>query len=157
MKHVKGNVLDNVLQGVIVHQVNCQGVMGSGIAKEIRERWPFVFQHYRAKWEDSWGHGTDQGASLLGQVQWVAVGQDLWVVNLFGQQFYGRDARRYTSYDALDDGFKTIAWMLRGKGFRPEDVHHPYIGCGLGGGAWPVVEAIIDHHMSSQSTLWTLE
>lgn len=156
MKHVKGNVLDNVIQGVIVHQVNCQGVMGSGIAKEIRERWPVVFQQYQLRWKSERAADT-QGASLLGQVQWVAVGQDLWVVNLFGQQFYGRDGRRYTSYDALDDGFKTIAWMLRSKGFEPKDVHHPLVGCGLGGGKWPVVEAIIQSHLGDETTLWTLE
>jgi O-acetyl-ADP-ribose deacetylase (regulator of RNase III) len=157
VKYAKGNIFDNVLRGVIVHQVNCQGVMGSGIAKEIRERWPVVFQSYHSKCKDPKCYGSNRGANLLGQTQWVAVEQDLWIVNLFGQQFYGRDGRRYTSYDALDEGFKSIARDLSDRGFGPEDVHHPYIGCGLGGGVWPVVEAIIDYHMSGQSTLWTVD
>ena len=28
----------------ICHQVNCQGVMGSGIAKQIRNLFPFVYE-----------------------------------------------------------------------------------------------------------------
>lgn len=32
---------------VIVHQVNCQGVMGSGVARQVREKYPYVFQKYQ--------------------------------------------------------------------------------------------------------------
>ena len=41
--YVKGNLLDSDCD-YICHQVNCQGVMGSGIAKQIRERWPEVYK-----------------------------------------------------------------------------------------------------------------
>jgi len=151
-----GNILDNVKKGVIVHQVNCQGKMNSGIAKEIRERWPEVFLQYRAKWQkDTWGDMS--GECLLGHVQWVEVEIGLWIVNLFGQQYYGSyPGSRYTSYDALDDGFKTIAWTLPGKGLQPEDVNLPLIGCGLGGGKWPVVEGIISANLGDKPTVWSL-
>ena len=36
---------------IICHQVNCQGVMGSGLAKQIRERYPIVYEEYK-KWCD---------------------------------------------------------------------------------------------------------
>ena len=32
---------------IIVHQVNCRGVMGAGIAKQIKEKWPDVYTSYR--------------------------------------------------------------------------------------------------------------
>ena len=41
----KGNLLD-AQTDVIAHQVNCQGVMGSGVAKQIKEKWPDVFKQY---------------------------------------------------------------------------------------------------------------
>ena len=41
----KGNLLNSNCD-IIVHQVNCQKVMGSGIAKQIRDRWPEVFVRY---------------------------------------------------------------------------------------------------------------
>ena len=32
---------------IICHQVNCQGVMGSGIAKQVREKYPNVYNSYK--------------------------------------------------------------------------------------------------------------
>ena len=58
---------------------------------------------------------------------------------------------RYTSYDALDEGFKTIA--ARTDENLP--IHLPLIGCGLGGGKWPIVRAIIMEHLKGRDlTLW---
>jgi O-acetyl-ADP-ribose deacetylase (regulator of RNase III) len=44
--YVKGNLLDSNCD-YICHQVNCQGVMGSGIARQIRERYPVVYLYYK--------------------------------------------------------------------------------------------------------------
>ena len=41
----EGNVFDSDAD-IICHQVNCQGVMGSGVAKEVRERFPNVYEQY---------------------------------------------------------------------------------------------------------------
>lgn len=41
----EGNVFDSDAK-IICHQVNCQGVMGSGVAKEVRERYPKVYEQY---------------------------------------------------------------------------------------------------------------
>ena len=41
MKHIYGDIfLSNA--DAILHQVNCQGVMGSGVAKQVREKYPIV-------------------------------------------------------------------------------------------------------------------
>ena len=40
-----GNLLDSNAD-IIIHQVNCQGAMNSGVAKAIREKWPIVFDKY---------------------------------------------------------------------------------------------------------------
>ena len=39
--YVKGNLLDKQWD-IFCHQVNCKGVMGSGIAKQIAEKYPEV-------------------------------------------------------------------------------------------------------------------
>ena len=41
----EGNVFDSDAD-IICHQVNCQGVMGSGVAKEVRERFPNVYEEF---------------------------------------------------------------------------------------------------------------
>ena len=43
--YVKGNLLESDCN-YICHQVNCQGRMGSGIAGQIREKWPIVYEMY---------------------------------------------------------------------------------------------------------------
>ena len=45
IKHIKCDIFESGAD-VILHQVNCQGVMGSGIAKQVREKYPEVYQHY---------------------------------------------------------------------------------------------------------------
>lgn len=46
LKHIKGDIFESGAQ-VILHQVNCQGVMGSGVAKQVREKYPIVFEYYK--------------------------------------------------------------------------------------------------------------
>lgn len=49
IKHVKGDILTTPTRNedtVICHQVNCCGVMGAGLAKQIRDKWPVVFDEF---------------------------------------------------------------------------------------------------------------
>ena len=155
MKHTIGNVVKGVTRGVIVHQVNCQGVMGSGIARELRETYPIVFEKYMDLCDDNTDVGMSS-AALLGKCQLVPVSDRLYVSNLFGQNFYGRDGKRYTSYDALDTALEKLSYQLDKHGLSGEDCHHPYIGCGLGGGRWAVVEGLIITHLGVHTNLWEL-
>ena len=158
MKHQVGNVIQSVTSGVILHQVNCQGVMGSGIAKEIRETYPVVWEKYRQMCAMTHIEDGRHGETLLGMAQLIRVSDTLVIGNLFGQQYYGRDPnQRYTSYDALDAALDIVAEMLPDQGFTPADVHHPLIGCGLGGGDWTIVSSIIQVRLGHDTTLWTLD
>ena len=78
IKHVKGDILTTPTRNedtVICHQVNCCGVMGAGLAKQIRDKWPVVFDEYKKIC------GTDR----LGDSQTVQVAPQLYVANLFGR------------------------------------------------------------------------
>ena len=41
IKIIDGNLFDSKAK-IIAHQVNCQGKMNSGVAKEVRQRYPHV-------------------------------------------------------------------------------------------------------------------
>ncbi len=160
MRYVIGNLVEEVKRGIIVQQVNAQGVMASGIAKEIRAKWPKVWDEYSKVVRQ---HTIDMGAGYMGMVIPVEVEEDLWVMNVVGQQFYGRDSTvRYTSYDALDKGFQRIKHldqMIRENYDIALPLHFPKIGCGLGGGKWNVVSALIENHfgwMENEPTCWQL-
>jgi O-acetyl-ADP-ribose deacetylase (regulator of RNase III) len=121
-------------EDIIGHQVNCQGVMGSGIAKTLRDAYPNLYSEYK-RFADQ-----HHPRELLGKCQLVEVGSKL-VANLFGQLTYGRDNIRYTDYGALKQSLLTLKERARSQG---DSVALPYnIGCGLANGDWKVVEAIL--------------
>ena len=135
IKEYNGSILESKAQ-IIVHQVNCQAAMGSGVAKCIKDKWPIVYDeymnfcHFDRKWE------------LLGEINIVKVSNKQAVCNLFGQYNYGYDNKRYTSYDGLCDGFEKLKSFCQK--YSLKSIAVPVnIGCGLGGGNWNIVNTII--------------
>ena len=144
--YIHGDLLNSECQ-YICHQVNCQGKMNSGVAKQIREKWPKVYQDYNKKCKNAFQNGL-YSWQLLGNIQICALYDDYYetvrhqhVVNLFAQEYYGYDGKRYTSYDA----FWTCLNEL--KRLTPEDATFafPYkIGSDRGGANWNVILKMIE-------------
>ena len=132
-KIIVGNLLESDCE-YICHQVNCQGRMGSGIAKQIRNKWEAVYDMYM----------NVASPSQLGHIQKVFV-QDpkinmRCIINMFAQEYYGYDGRRYTSYDA----FWNCLSEIKAKTPKGSKIGFPWkIGCGLGGGNWGVIYQMI--------------
>lgn len=140
--------ITSVKAGIIIQQVNAQGVMASGVAKAIRAKWPVVFSDYanKVKTDPTTAESSRiMGELIITQVPYFNSEDNLWVASIVGQQHYGQPtsaSERYTSYDALDIGFKKLRALNTG-----EVLHYPLIGAGLGGGSWPVIREIIKHHL----------
>ena len=134
IKYIKGDILD-VTEGIIVQQVNCFGVMGAGLAKQIRDKWPSVYNRYQDR-----VHYSPNNEDLLGMTIWNRVDTNLFVASIFGQYDYGHGTK-FTVYPAL---FKGLDYVL---GMAETDQIPVYIpkglGCGLAGGNWDFVEAYI--------------
>lgn len=135
MKHIYGDIfLSNA--DAILHQVNCQGVMGSGVAKQVREKYPIVFSCYKSLWDI-----TGVKSNLLGQIQVVYIDESSKqaIVNLFAQDRYGYDGKCYTSYEALRSCLTKVNEQFKGK-----SVAIPYLmACHRGGGDWSIVSKMI--------------
>lgn len=140
VNHIIGNLLDSNCD-YICQQVNCQGAMNSGIAKQIRERWPEVYEKYRREYDRCLENDINPGRQL-GKIDMVRVNDEKQcVINIYSQRKYGYDGKRYTSYDAFANALELIkAHTLSGA-----SIGFPHgIGCGLGGGNWEVISALID-------------
>ena len=74
----EGNVFDSDAD-IICHQVNCRSVMGSGVAKEVRERYPEVYYAYLDR---CYNAITNHNHTLLGTAQFVKVSDNRCIVNL---------------------------------------------------------------------------
>ncbi|MGV4321144.1 macro domain-containing protein [Bacillus mojavensis] len=136
IKIVKGDLL-KAKEDVIGHQVNCQGVMGSGIALQIKKKYPDVFSTYKGMVEDYKKNGID----LLGLTLTVPAEDKKWVSNLFGQEYYGRDGKQYTDTQQLLKALHSLRSFAES---RELSVALPYmIGSDRGGADWKEVEASI--------------
>lgn len=134
---VNGDLLE-AEENLIVHQVNCQGKMNSGVAKAIRGKWGRVFDKYSLMCQNY------DSFELLGQVQSILVNEESrqYVVNMFSQHNYGYGGERYTNYEALYRCLEQIASVARRHNYS---VALPYnIGCDRGGANWNIVYTMIE-------------
>ena len=124
--------ITKVVDGIIAHGVNCQGAMGSGVAKALYSKWPTI----RYKYLDDF----KSDRPILSQVREVKIDDNLSVFNCYTQNYYGYDSTKiYASLYAVLLSMKTI--IDRNKySSKPLFINIPKIGCGLGGLNWKDVE-----------------
>jgi O-acetyl-ADP-ribose deacetylase (regulator of RNase III) len=148
MKYIKfGNLLYNE-SGIIAQGCNSRGVFGSGLALQVKEKWPECFTTYVAGLKAL----KDQA---LGKVIYYQTSGPL-IANAITQENFGRDpTRRYVDYNAVQACFRQIASTA----FELKlPVHYPQIGAGLGNGDWTILNDIIDIELRGiESYLWLYE
>lgn len=133
IKHIKCDIFESGAD-IICHQVNCQGVMGSGVAKQVKERYPELYEFYHITCE------LLEPSELLGRVICIEVDDGLWIANLFAQENFGYDGKCYTDYKALHQCLEEIADNNKDK-----IIAIPYLmACHRGGGDWNIVYKMIE-------------
>ena len=113
---------------VVGHGVNLRGVMGAGLAAQVREKFPDVFEQYRK--------ACSEGSLKPGGVQIVYRPGGLNIANIASQVEPGPNAR----YDLLVSGICNTMIRCYHSGLS---LALPQIGCGIGGLEWEVVREII--------------
>lgn len=137
-----------VEEGIIAHQVNCQGVMGSGVALGVKRKFPEAYSVYRNR---CFKHeGPTSG--LLGKVDLVRVRPGLKIANVYAQDFFGGSVgQRHTDYMALAYGIRLLNEGVKyeleygdPESFDFPTLYVPYLmGCDRGGGNWEPYSAIL--------------
>ena len=92
--NIVGDLLKQDKVDIICHQTNCKGVMGAGIAFQIKRTYPEVFKKYK-EFCDEYEN------ILLGRTLFVNCNDGKVVANLFGQDGYGKGFCQ-TDYVALE-------------------------------------------------------
>ena len=132
MEIIEGNIFD-CSENIIVHQTNCQGVMGHGIALQVKEKYPEVFNAYYHYCK------TNRATDILGTSLICEANNGKYIANMFGQLYYGEGLQ--TDYDKFRVALKEIHDFAKEQNLS---VAIPYkIGCGLAHGDWNVVFDII--------------
>lgn len=120
---------------VIAHCVNCQGVMGSGVAREVKAKYPSVYREYTY-------YLYEKGIrNSIGTVQIVPTEDGRFIANMFGQVDYGSSGVVWLKYKRFEDTIKQLAEYCRKNCLN---VAMPYnIGCGRAGGQWSIVYSML--------------
>ena len=151
VKYVYGDLLESGCE-YICHQVNCQGKMNSGVAKQIKDKWSDVFKQYDY-------HVKMCEKSCLGDCQMVQINKSQFVANLFGQRYYGRENLRYTSYDGIYDALAKLQVYMNNRNCN--SVAFPYkMSSDRGGADWNVILTMIESVFKDTNItieIWQLE
>lgn len=120
---------------ILVHQTNCIGLMGSGVAKQIHHKWPHIYEEYKLLCSST------SPENLLGHVQILPIGQGdkRYIANLFGQNRINRDwylgRGQATDMDAVEKAINELRVKAREMGVS--SIAFPYkCGCVRGGANW---------------------
>ena len=140
-----GDIFDSTAN-IICHQVNCMGVMGAGLAKQIKKKCPDAFNRY-LDFVRKERHSKGDTKGLLGRCCIGAFDgvEEKYVANLFGQYNYGSDGRKYTNIKALEEAFVNCRNFAEVCDYS---IAIPFgIGCGYGGADWitevrPMIEDV---------------
>ena len=135
---INGDLL-NAKEDIIIHQVNCQGKFGAGLAKQIAQKYPKTKTEYI-------NHCNKKNPDdLLGDCL-VTKTDDFLIANLFAQKHYGKYGAFYkkhgrqTNYRAFAKSLKKLIGN-----YPDKSVAIPYkIGCGLAKGDWNKIQKIFD-------------
>lgn len=140
MAHIielKGNIFSSKCQ-VITNTVNCEGVMGKGLAMEFKYRYPEMFNNYFNVCQN----GLLKPGNLL---LWKK--SKPWILN-FPTKFFWKLPSKI---DYIEFGMKEFASIYRQESIA--SIAFPQLGVSNGGLQWDIVRRIMYKHLEPLSNL----
>lgn len=129
---VHGDIFKSTAQ-TLVNPVNCVGVMGAGLAKQFKERYPAMYSKYV----------TVCKKNLLepGKLM-ICKEEDHWVLLFPTKTNYSLPSK----IEYIESGLKKLAESYQSRGIT--SIAIPKIGCGLGGLDLETVKALVVQHLN---------
>lgn len=145
---------------VILHGANCFNIMGAGVARYIKKRFPEAFQADRQAHLE-----VLSNRELLGDCSLATLKDGtFFVANLYTQYKLGANFEHKALVSALDSCVVKLNKLDTFKRIENPIFAMPYIGCGIGGATWNTVRPIIEdfvnkynyevHVYSYEPTVW---
>ena len=133
----RGNLFDSNMQ-TLANTVNTVGVMGAGIAKEFKRRYPKMFAEYK---ERCARHEVMTGEPYCWKPPQEDAGDSRWVLN-FPTKKHWRNASQIAW---LESGLLHLKENYRNWGIK--SLAMPALGCSLGGLRWEEVRPLMEKHL----------
>ena len=133
IKYIEGDIFDSPAQ-VIVNTVNTVGVMGKGIAKEYKERYPEMYLLYQQACRS-------QRLTIGKLMLWY--GEDRWVLNFPTKEHW----RGKSKIEYIEKGLQEFCDKYAD--YNIASVAFPKLGCGNGGLDWKSVKPLMEKYLCS--------
>lgn len=140
-----GNIL-NCSEDIIVHQVNVQGVMGGGVARQLADQYSGLEKNYSKHCKL-----LDNDYEILKETTLFYKENNKIICNIFSQK-----PNFNTDYSSIK---KCLQYIKLWAGNNNLSIAIPYgIGCGIANGDWNIVYKIIEEVFEDYNvTLYKLE
>lgn len=142
IEQIEGNLLGfpNGIN-ILCQNCNCHAIQAAGIALQIKKRYP---KAYSADWEFH-----NKNNDYLGKFSFARVGNERYIVNLYGQDKFGIGARQ-VNYEGIYSAMELLFQDLNQEYPKIDLKNGPIIGfpygmgAGLAGGSWPIIYSMIE-------------
>jgi len=137
IRYRDGSLFDAKVEA-LVNPVNCEGIMGAGLAKEFRTRFPEASESYMA--------ACALAALYPGRLHvydYKAGSVPRWIVHFPTKQSW----RRPSQFEWIAWGLERLATSIQKRGIR--SIALPALGCGRGGLEWLTVREEIIRHLTT--------
>jgi O-acetyl-ADP-ribose deacetylase (regulator of RNase III) len=133
----------------IIHVCNDEGKWGAGFVLALSNKWSYPEDFYRARQKYPLGH-----ADIL-SVDRDDKGKAIFVANMIGQHLIrpAADGTPPIRYEAVRQALEKVNHVAEKIGAT---LHMPRIGCGLAGGSWKDIEAILEEVVTVDVTVYDL-
>lgn len=128
----RGDIFASTAQA-IVNPVNCVGIMGAGLAKECKKRYPMNFIHYEKMCKSK--------LLQIGKCLTVLENNKL-IVNFPTKEHW----RNPSKYEYIESGLQALIKHV--VHYQIKSIAIPALGCGLGGLEFDVVKQLIQTTVS---------
>ena len=155
IKEINGDIIELLVKkeiDVLVHGCNCLGIMGRGIAKQIKEIFPEAYKIIKK-------------GNYPGTVNAILI-NDVFIVNAFTQINIGKASKKYSSFSPINNFILELEdtqvnrYIFIRECLKKVKYHFqhlriglPMIGAGLAGGDWVVIKKIIEEELKDCNIL----
>jgi O-acetyl-ADP-ribose deacetylase (regulator of RNase III) len=132
IEYLEGDILKAKTQ-VVVNTVNCEGVMGKGLALQFKKNFPDMFAEYKQK--------CKEGKISIGKLDLYKSPFRYWILN-----FPTKDRwRKPSKLDYIEKGLNEFANKYREWGIT--SIAFPRLGCQQGGLNWVDVKPLMKKYL----------
>lgn len=133
IKEVTGSIFDANVEA-LVNPVNCVGVMGAGLAKQFKGKYPKYYESYK--------EACVSGQLVIGKIHTYITNNKILIS--FPTKYHWKNKTKIKDVEVGLNTLKIVLDTFRDStGLKISSVAIPALGCGLGGLDWEEVKPLI--------------